>query len=72
LFPAREVNNYEPSDVNEVRNEMSSAADDFHPGFSPESSLMELLPAGLLACVASLHLPMSHVRHSGMKHRMFE
>jgi hypothetical protein len=47
------VINYEPSDVMMVRNEMSSAADNFHPGFSPESSLMLLSLAGLLACAAS-------------------
>jgi hypothetical protein len=47
------VINYEPSDVMMVRNEMSPAADDFHPGFSPESSLMLLSLAGLLACAAS-------------------
>jgi hypothetical protein len=45
------VINYEPSDV--IRNEMSSAADNFHPGFSPESSLMLLSLAGLLARAAS-------------------
>jgi hypothetical protein len=33
---------------------MSSAADSFHPGFSPESSLMLLSLAGLLACAASV------------------
>jgi hypothetical protein len=37
-----------------VRNEMSLAADNFHPGFSPESSLMLLSLAGLLACAASV------------------
>jgi hypothetical protein len=50
-----------------VRNEMSSAEDNFHPGFSPESSLMFVvtgrssgsrcisvyLPAGLVAVVLS-------------------
>ena len=46
--------NYEPSDVMMVRNEMSSAADNFHPGFSPESSLMLLSLAGLLARAASV------------------
>jgi hypothetical protein len=48
------VINYEPSDVMMVRNEMSSAADNFHPGFSPESSLMLLSLAGLLACATSV------------------
>lgn len=33
---------------------MSSAADNFHPGFSPESSLMLLSPAGLLAHAATV------------------
>lgn len=37
-----------------VRNEMSPAADNFHPGFSPESSLMFLSLAGLLACATSV------------------
>jgi hypothetical protein len=37
-----------------VRNEMSSAADNFHPGFSPESSLMLLSLAGLLARATSV------------------
>jgi hypothetical protein len=32
---------------------MSSAADNFHPGFSPESSLMLLSLAGLLAHASS-------------------
>src|SRR5690242_557513 len=39
---------------------MSSAADNFHPGFSPESSLMLLSLAGLLACAASVE-PSRHV-----------
>lgn len=44
---------------------MSSAADNFHPGFSPESSLMLLLLAGLLACAASVEP--SHRLDSGIK-----
>jgi hypothetical protein len=48
------VINYEPSDAIVVRNEMSSAADNFHPGFSPESSLMSLSLAGLLARATSV------------------
>jgi hypothetical protein len=55
---------------NVVRNEKSPAADNFHPGFSPESSLMLLSLAGLLARAASSDLPIPNW-NSGAKWRMF-
>jgi hypothetical protein len=63
LFAEAELfNNYEPSDAILVRNEMSCAADNFHPGFSPESSLMSLSLAGLLARAASLEPSRLHCK----------
>ena len=60
------VTNYEPSDVMVSEMKASSAADNFHPGFSPESSLMLLSLAGLLARAASVNLPMMW-NHSGIE-----